>query len=412
MSQRESGLVYDWNLGGRRPHPRRSVEFDDETLRDGLQSPSVRSPRLADKLALLHAIAAIGITSADVGMPGAGERVAGEVEALCREIVRARLPIRPNCAARTLESDIAPVLAIQQRAGIPVEVALFAGSSPIRLSVEGWTLADVLRRAERAITLARDHGAPVLFVTEDTTRSRPEDLGALFLVAARSGASRVCIADTAGHATPLTVVRLVRFVRRTLAEAGFAEVGIDWHGHNDRGLAVANALTAAWAGAGRLHATALGVGERVGNPPMEQLLVNAALEGFASPRLEAVGAYVEQAARMLGMSIPPLAPVVGRDAFRTATGVHAAAILKARARGDDETVDLVYSAVPASRLGRAQEIEVGPMSGGANVRWWLAAHGYPLDAQLVSRILVAAKRMDRILTDDELNALVSGGAVD
>jgi 2-isopropylmalate synthase len=413
MAPAADDLVYDWNRGNRlSARPKRTVRFDDETLRDGLQSPSVQNPRLHDKIALLHAMASVGIDSADVGMPGAGDRVACEAEALCREIVVAGLEVRPNCAARTLDSDIVPVLEIQQRVGIPVEVALFVGSSPIRLEVERWSLDDILRRVETSIATAKTHDAPVLFVTEDTTRSRPEDVRSLFLAAARSGADRVCIADTAGHATPFTVVRVVRFVRRVLVEAGFRDVGVDWHGHNDRGLAVANALSAAWAGAGRLHATALGVGERVGNPPMEQVLVNAALEGWAAPQLTEVGAYVELAAKVLGLSVFPLAPVVGRDAFRTATGVHASAILKARSVGDEGLVDLVYSAVPASWLGRAQEIDIGPMSGAANARYWLAAHGYHADPRTVARILAAAKRADAILSDDALHAIVASEAVD
>jgi 2-isopropylmalate synthase len=401
-------LFYDWNRRGiGSPGRVLRVSFDDETLRDGLQSPSVANPSLADKIRFIHLAAGLGISSADVGMPGAGGRAGSDAEALCREIAAARLPLRPNCAARTVESDILPVLEIAQRTGQPVEVAMFVGSSAIRRDVEGWSLETILRRVDACVGLARRHGAPVTFVTEDSTRSHPDDLRALYLAAVRAGAARVCVADTVGHATPFTVLRVVRFVRTVLREAG-AGVGLDWHGHNDRGMAVANALTAAWAGAERLHATALGVGERIGNPPMEQLLVNTALEGWASPRLERLTEYVTHAARMLGVEVPAGAPVVGRDAFRTSTGVHAAAILKARRRGDRRLEDLVYSAVPAAWLGRDQVVEVGPLSGAANVRCWLADHGYPDDPAVVARIVAAAKRADRTLDEGRLHALAGG----
>jgi len=401
-------LVFDWNSVElpSAPFPE-SVTFDDETLRDGLQSPSARHPSVEERVRLLELAAEVGITSADVGLPGAGVRAAAEVEEVCREIFAAGLPIAPNCAARANEEDIRPILEIGQRLGRPLEVALFLASSPIRAHVEGWSLSDLLERAERHVSFAAKRGAPVTFVAEDGTRSHPDDLRRLYGAAVAAGASRICIADTTGQATPLGAFRLVAFVKQMLGEIGAAGVGIDWHGHDDRGLAVANALAAAWAGADRLHATALGVGERVGNPPMELLLVNARLLGWATPDLSHLMEYVEHASRVVGLAIPPGAPVVGRDAFRTSTGVHASALGKAGLLGGDELVDLVYSAVPASWLGRQQEIEVGPMSGASNVRSWLATHGYPDDEAAVRHILAAAKQADRTLTDDELHALMA-----
>lgn len=402
----EAGLVFDWNRqrsGG--AVARRALEFDDETLRDGLQSPSVRVPPVNEQVELVHWMVRAGIGSVDVGMPGSGARAAADAEVLCRAIVAERLPIRPNCAARTAIADIEAVLAVQERVGTPIEIALFLGASPIRCRVEGWTVDELLRRTESSVALAVRNSAPVVFVTEDTTRSHPDTLRRVFAAAVDAGAARVCVADTAGHATPLTVVRVVRFVQRVLGECGRRDVGLDWHGHNDRGLAVANALTAAWAGATRIHATALGVGERVGNPPMEQVIANAALEGWVGRDIRALPAYAECASRILGVPIPAEAPVVGRDAFRTATGVHAAAIAKARAAGDEGLVDLVYSSLPASWLGRAQLVEVGPQSGAANVRLWLADHGFAAAPATVAAILAAAKRSDRPLDDDELTEL-------
>ncbi len=408
MTPTSRTFIHDWNPAGE-PLRRagRTVTFDDESLRDGLQSPSVTDPAPAHKVRLLHLMAEIGIGAADLGLPGAGSRAAAAVEELLREIQRSRLPIAPNCAARTSEEDVVPVLEIMARVGAPLEVMLFVGSSPIRRHVEGWSMDELLRRSEQCVALAVRHGAPVTFVTEDTTRSYPEDLRRLYQAAVRAGARRVCLADTAGFATPAGAARLVAFVAHVLAEAGAEHVGIDWHGHNDRGLALANALAAAEAGADRLHATVLGIGERVGNPPMEQLLVNARLLGWASPDLGKVMEYVACASQILGIEVPPGAPIVGRDAFRTSTGVHAAAIVKARAKGRPDLADLVYSAVPAAWLHRRQEIDVGPMSGASNVRHWLLAHGYPADAAAVERIYAAAKNADRTLTDGELHGLAS-----
>jgi 2-isopropylmalate synthase len=404
-------LVFDWNSteSAALPFPG-NVAFDDETLRDGLQSPSARHPAVEEKLAMLELAAAVGVTSADVGLPGAGAAAARDAEALCAGIAGAGLPIEPNCAARATADDIRAVLEISQRLGRPVEIALFLASSPIRCHVEGWSLDELAERAERWVAFGVKNGAPVTFVAEDATRSQPDDLRRLFAAAVGAGATRICIADTAGQATPVGAYRVAKFVRQALAELGAGGVGLDWHGHNDRGLAVANALAAAWGGADRLHATALGVGERVGNPPMEQLLVNARLLGWATPDLLRLTEYTEHASRMVGVPIPPGAPVVGRDAFRTTTGVHASAIIKAGLTGDEELVDLIYSAVPARWVGRRQEIEIGPMSGSSNVRAWLASHGRAEDRAVLSRMLSAAKGSDHTLSDEELERIASAPA--
>jgi isopropylmalate/homocitrate/citramalate synthase len=409
MKKLEEHLVFDWNgVELAAPPFPTTVSFDDETLRDGLQSPSARHPSLEERIRFVELAAALGITSADVGLPGAGARAASEAEALCKAIFDARLPLAPNCAARTSEEDIRPILEISNRTGRSVEVALFLASSPIRCHVEGWSLTDLLSRTERAVSFAVGHGAPVMFVAEDATRSHPDDLRRVYGAAVNAGATRICVADTTGQATPLGTFRLVAFVKELLRELGTPDVGLDWHGHDDRGLAVANALAAAWAGAGRLHATALGVGERVGNAPMEQLLVNARLLGWAQPDLSRLMDYAQHASRITGVPIAPGAPVVGRDAFRTSTGVHASAIVKAGQKGNEELVDLVYSAVPAAWVGRRQEIEVGPMSGASNIRSWLLGHGYGDGQAVMGRILAAAKQADHTLSEEELHALVVG----
>ncbi|HEV3455261.1 MAG TPA: LeuA family protein [Thermoanaerobaculia bacterium] len=396
-------LIYDWNrAAGADLEPARGrVELDDETLRDGLQSPSVKAPAIEDKLRLLHMMAKLGIEAADLGLPGAGPHVVRDVERLAREIVDQRLPITPNCAARTVIADIQPIVEIAQRTGLSVEVACFIGSSPIRQYAEGWTLDRMLRLTSEAVAFAVGEGLPVMYVTEDTTRAAPEDLRRLYTTAVEAGARRVCIADTVGFATPAGAANVTRFIREVVAATG-EEVQIDWHGHRDRDLAVINALSAAAAGADRLHGTAVGIGERVGNCPIDLLLVNMQLMGWIDRDLSSLRAYCQLVADTTGVPLPDNYPVVGRDAFRTATGVHASAILKARARGQEWLADRVYSSVPASLIGSRQVIEVGPMSGESNVVCWLEDHGIAAEPALVEEIFRRAKQAAKVLTDAEI----------
>jgi 2-isopropylmalate synthase len=403
MSPSESDLIYDWNRAGDgEPGPARGrVELDDETLRDGLQSPSVRSPSLDDKVRILHSIAKLGIESADIGLPGAGPHVVEQVERLAREIVDNALPIAPNCAARTLAADIQPIIDVSQRVGLPIEVSCFIGSSPIRQYAEGWEMDRMLRLAREAVELAVRHDLPVMFVTEDTTRARPEDLRRLYREAVDAGAKRVCLSDTVGHATPRGAGELVRFIRGVVGD----EVAIDWHGHKDRGLSVASSLAAARAGADRLHGTAVGLGERCGNTPIDLLLVNMQLLGWIDRDLSHLGDYCSFVSEVTGVPLPDNYPILGRDAFRTGTGVHAAAIIKARARGDDWLADRVYSSVPASLVGRRQQIEIGPMCGESNVVYWLAERSIEADGDLVGEIFRAAKVADHVLEEAEVMAI-------
>ena len=396
-------LVYDWN---RTDTPRPPVVMlDDETLRDGLQSPSVRCPSIDEKLRILHLIDRLGIDTADLGLPGAGPHVVRDVERLAREIADGRLRVAANCAARTLIADLKPIAEISQRTGVPIECGTFIGSSPLRRYAEGWTLDQLLRLTEDAITFAVGEGLSVMYVTEDTTRADPDTLRALYSTAIRAGATRVCIADTVGHSTPHGAAAVVRFVKSVVDECG-GGVGIDWHGHRDRDFAVINTLAALEAGATRLHGAAIGIGERVGNTPMELLLMNLVLMGYIERDLSALCEYCDVVAAATDVPIPANYPVVGRDAFRTATGVHAAAVIKAFRKNDQALIDAVYSGVPASLVGREQQIDVGPMSGKSNVVFWLERHGYPASDELVDRIFQKAKSSSTVLTADEIVAEV------
>ena len=397
-------LIYDWNrTEAVKPAV---VMLDDETLRDGLQSPSVRCPTIDEKLRILHLIDRLGIDTADLGLPGAGPHVVRDVERLAREIAGQRLHVAANCAARTVIADIRPIAEISQRAGIPIECCTFIGSSPLRQYAEGWTLDQLLKLTEEAITFAVGEGLPVMYVTEDTTRADPDTLRALYSTAIRAGAARVCIADTVGHSTPHGAAAVVRFITSVVEECG-GGVGIDWHGHRDRDFAVINTIAALDAGATRLHGAAIGIGERVGNTPMELLLMNLVLMGYVERDLSALCEYCDVVAAATEVPIPANYPVVGRDAFRTATGVHAAAVIKAFRKNDLALIDAVYSGIPASLIGREQQIDVGPMSGKSNVVFWLERHGYTASDDLVDRIFLKAKSSSTVLTSAEIIAEIS-----
>src|SRR5438876_9438959 len=258
------------------PPPGRHIGLDDETLRDGLQSPSVSEPSVEKKIELLHLMDELGIDTADIGLPGAGGTHAAGVERLACEIAQKRLRIRPNCAARTLRNDIIPIVEISQRVGIPIEACTFIGSSSVRFFAEDWTLDKLLKMTEEAVSFAVGEGIPVMYVTEDTTRANPDVIRALYTTAIRCGAKAVCVCDTVGHATPDGAREVVKFVKSIIEEQK-ETVRLDWHGHQDRGLGVINSIAAIEGGADQIHGSALGMGERVGNTPLDQLLVNLKL---------------------------------------------------------------------------------------------------------------------------------------
>lgn len=400
-------LIYDWNRDGRAAKADyRLVELDDETLRDGLQSPSVRHPPLDVKKQLLRLMDALGIDSADIGLPGASPRAQQEVVELARETLRLKRLV-PNVAVRTHPADIQAGIQAAVESGVAIEQSAFIGSSPIRRYAEDWQLDTMLRNVEASVSAVTKAGLPCMFVTEDTTRADPETLQRLYTTAIENGARRICVSDTVGHATPEGVRNLLTFVRDEIVRPTRERVEIDFHGHNDRGLGVINAL-AATAIADRVHGCALGIGERVGNTSMDQLLVNLHLWGLVDRDLTPLTEYVRLVAEQCGVPVPPNYPAMGADAFRTGTGVHAAAVIKALRKGDRALADRVYSAVPASVFGRDQRIEVGPMSGESNVVWWLESHGYEATRERVVRVFDAAKRADRLLTEVELRALAEG----
>lgn len=409
MNQDLNELIYDWNEVERKGPVfglRKRFEVHDETLRDGIQNPSVVDPGIGDKLEILHLLDEIGVYSTDVGLPGAGPRAFEDVLTLVKEIAEHKLSIIPTCAGRTMVSDIKPMAEVSQKAGIKVEVMTFIGSSPIRQLAEDWGAKLIIDRAVEAIDFGVKEGLPVTFVTEDTTRSHPQLLTDLFRAAIDHGATRLCLCDTVGHSTPDGVRNLLHFTRHVVEGSG-AEIKIDWHGHNDRGLSLVNAIFAFEYGADRVHGCMLGIGERVGNAPLDLLLINLKLLGALGDQdLSKLTALAKRVSRATAFPIPINYPVVGEDAFRTATGVHAAAIIKAKQKGDAWLADRVYSGVPAGMFGREQEICIGPMSGVSNVTYWLQLRKHEPTPGLVEAILKVAKQSDHNLTDEEVRAVV------
>ncbi len=391
-------LIFDWNDTDFRPTA--EIQFDDETLRDGLQCPSVKDPDLDQKIRLIHLMDELGIHTADIGLPGAGDRARDHISTLVREM--AQLKITPNVACRTVISDIEPVVDLVQKTGQSVEVCAFIGSSPIRQFAEGWEFDRMVQLSRDAVEFCVNNDLPCMFVTEDTSRASPENVRALYTAAIEAGAKRICVCDTCGHATPSGVRSLIRFVAELVKELG-ADVGIDWHGHRDRGLGLINAIAAIEAGATRIHGTALGIGERAGNTEMDLLLVNLRLSGWIDNDLSKLSEYCHAAAEATGVIVPHSYPVFGSDAFETGTGVHAAAVIKAFRKQDTWLANRVYSGVPADLFGLEQSIKVGPMSGRSNVTWVLERHGVtePSDDQ-VQKVLDMAKQTPRLLTDEEV----------
>ncbi len=403
----EADIIYDWNSVEKvAPLTQAKITFMDETLRDGIQSPSVVDPKIDEKLKILHLMNDVGIDHTDIGLPGAGKRAQEDVETLAREILDSKLRIKACCAARTHINDIKPIIEISQKTGLEIEVMAFIGSSPIRLYAEEWNLELMLKRIAEAMDLAVSANLPVSLVTEDTTRSRPEVLGAMFRCAIEHGAHRLTLCDTVGHATPDGIRNLIKFTRNFINSMG-AEVGIDWHGHNDRGFGVTNAIHAIEFGADRVHGTILGIGERVGNASLDQIMFNLKLLNELPDRdLSKLMLLCNTVSRATRVPIPVNYPLAGADAFRTATGVHAAAIIKAEKRGDAFLADRIYSGVPAAIFGKEQEIEIGHMSGESNVVYWLKKRGIEPEPALVKQLLGVAKSTDHILTEDEIRQVI------
>ncbi|RJU87336.1 MAG: 2-isopropylmalate synthase [Candidatus Poseidoniales archaeon] len=411
----ERSLIYDWNTveydfkrnTSNHPH---GVWFDDETLRDGLQSPSARNPTIEQKIELLGYMEQLGLQKVDLGLPGAGPFHRNHIDAMLTHIRENDYAIRPGAAVRTLMGDIEPLVEMQAKHEMEIQASAFLGTSPIRQYTEGWTMEKLVSTMEKAVSYAVENDVPVMFVTEDTTRSNPEDVKMIYHRAMELGVRRLCICDTCGHVTPNGVKKLLAFIdEEVIKDAGYQrrEIEVNWHGHQDRGLGVANNIAAVEAGADVIHGTALGVGERAGNAPLDQTLVNLKLMGVIDNDLTLLDAYMQKANEYIEVPLPRNYPVFGEDAFETGTGVHASAVIKAMRKGDDWLADRVYSGVPAGDFGLKQVIRIGHMSGRSNIIWWLEQQGIEAEDGLVAHLFEVAKSQKRNMLDEEIHAAVA-----
>lgn len=412
---KESELIYDWNSvdyeisrdSTKHPH---GIWFDDETLRDGLQSPSARNPKIEQKLELIDYMEKLGIQKVDLGLPGAGPSHIGHIDSMLKHMTENSYDLRPGCAVRTLVSDIEPLVDLQAKFERQIQASAFLGTSPIRQYTEGWNMEKILSTAEKAVTFAVDNDIPVMFVTEDTTRSKPSEIKQVYSRAIELGADRICICDTCGHVTPNGVKKLLSFIQEeVIPDSGVKrrDIEVNWHGHQDRGLGVANNLAAVESGADVIHGTALGVGERAGNAPLDQTLVNLSLMGVINNDLKSLNNYIKKAHEYIEVDLPKNYPVFGKDAFETGTGVHASAVVKAMKKGDHWLADRIYSGVPAQEYGLEQKIRIGHMSGRSNIIWWLNKNEYKITDELLQYLFNVAKSQTRLMEDEEVHLAIS-----
>tara|TARA_B100000287_G_scaffold418534_1_gene455629 strand:- start:3052 stop:4329 length:1278 start_codon:yes stop_codon:yes gene_type:complete len=411
----ERDLIYDWNdigydIGRDESNHPHELWFDDETLRDGLQSPSARNPPIEQKLELIDYMERLGIQKVDLGLPGAGPFHVDHIDAMLSHMGDNEYQIRPGCAVRTVVADIEPLVDLQAKHERQIQASAFLGTSPIRQFAENWTMDRILSTAESAVTFAVDNDIPVMFVTEDTTRSKPQEIKEVYSRAIELGADRICVCDTCGHVTPNGVRKLLGFIQdEVIPDSGVkrSDIEVNWHGHQDRGLGVANNLAAYEAGADVIHGTALGVGERAGNAPLDQTLVNLSLMGVIKNDLTSLNEYMQKAHDYVEVALPHNYPVFGEDAFETGTGVHASAVIKAMKKGDSWLADRVYSGVPAGDFGLQQVIRIGHMSGRSNVIHWLERNGYEAEDDLVAHMFEVAKSKRRMMSDEEVHKAIS-----
>lgn len=396
-----SDLVYDWKKGHRYPW----VALQDETLRDGLQGSYVTHPTIEQKQILLHLMDEIGINGADIGFPSSDDRQLNDVIELVRYKQRNGLRISLSCAGRTVDSDIYPIIQASEVAGAPIEADLFIGSSEVRKVTQDWVLEEMKSRVHQSVTLAVTHGLPVMFVTEDTTRAHPKSILELYETAIEAGAKRICISDTVGCADPDLTKTLIRFFRKKVIRG--RDIQVDWHGHRDTDLATANSIAAAQEKVDRIHGAAGGVGERSGNTRMESLLISFNTRGSRADNLSFLTEYADYASGILKVQIPVNEPITGDAAFSTASGVHAAAILKALQKGRGDLAGIVYSAFDPKLIGRKLDVQIGMMSGEANVRLKLLLAGISdVNGEAVNSILQTAKGSSHPLSEREIQTII------
>ena len=393
MTETDNVKNFDW---GEYSFPE-NIQVLDTSLRDGLQDSEIRHPTLGEKRELIQRMPLIGVNAVDIAIPIARGSHLRDAIQLARELPS---NIDIVCLARTQEEDIRAAVELAQGAGRFVETIVFVGASPIRRWVEGWEIEDMIKWMSKSVKLASDEGLIPNIATEHTTETEPKVLKMIYQAGLESGGRKVCIADTTGAATPVSVERLVRFFQQEIIN-GFDSIDIDWHGHDDRGGAVMNSLAALQAGARRVHGTVLGIGERAGNTPIETLLINLKIAGDpARQNLTSLGEFSKLGSRIFNVPIRANYPGIGDKVGKTASGIHAAAMVKARNLGIDAS--LPYSRVDQRWFDKEADVRIGPLSGKANVEWVAQKLGLECTQALVDRALKFARDTNRILSNADI----------
>lgn len=339
----------------------------DSTLREGLQAVGVAFP-LAEKVAIVGELLAVGIEEIEIGI--ASRREAAELAALVRAIRAAygrtaRLALWCRCRAE----DIAVA------AGLDIDVLSLSIPVTERLlaSKMGCSPREALARIEHSVRQARESFAFISLGLEDATRAEAEFLDQVVACAARAGASRVRLADTVGIGSPGSVGRLVARVRE---QSGLA---VGFHGHNDFGMATANAIAALEAGAGWIDATVLGLGERAGNARLEEVVAYRTLrQGMGKYDLIRLRALCHQVARAAGREVAPQQPVIGEAIFACETGLHLLGLL------DDPAS---YEPFAPAMVGGERRLYFGAKSGLKAVERSLRAAGVILPQSGLEKVV-------------------------
>ena len=400
-------LFYDWSKTGLSEiKSKAKVTLLDESLRDGIQSSFVKTPNLEEQKRLIQAMDEVGIEFLDIGFPGSGKAVFDTIAALLAHVRQKSFRIVPTCAARTHRGDIQPIVELSEIFGSAIEPLVFVAASPIRQLVEEWTSNDILFLIEDSLRFSRSQGLNPTLVIEDATRSSKEILTAIYKLAMELDVHRIVLCDTVGFCTPDSTQRIVEWTFSYFAEHTY-KMNLDWHGHNDKGLGVANSIRAFQSGCDRIHGTALGIGERAGNTAIDQLIVNLYLEGYGQWSTSKLKQYIVKSAQAYDITVPQNYPVFGDSVFSTASGIHASAIIKAEKTGNPDLTNYVYSAVPATDFDRKNTIEINATSGKSNVKYFLESKGLTFSDYHINEVLAYAKRIGRTLTSEEILQMMS-----
>jgi len=391
-------FLYDWSAN----NGLKKCYILDDTLRDGLQSVNLVSPNIDEKILLINYMINAGIDVITLSYPAMSKITEQESLIMLKHFTSVRAKVLPDFAARTLIKDIQPIVNLQEKTGIKVQAHLFIGCSALRQHIEKWNIEFIRDRIRESLYFAQQQNLQAVLVIEDGTRTDPTMLSEIVETAILYGAKGICIADTTGYADCAATKKIIEFTKHIVNNN---EIHLEWHGHNDRGLALANALTAIAEGIEVIHATSLGLGERTGNVPFEVLMANLFLYGCLDIDMKSVYEYAKATRKFTKALIAPNHPVVGDNVFTTATGTHAAAMYKA-AQTDCGLVDYVYSSIPAHVLGRKQQFEIGRMSGIASIVGKLIEMGLPQNHTIINEILEKAKKSNAILTQNELDTII------